>query len=110
VIRVLGILLGACAALAGSLVAPGPVTGPAAAARPSIVVILTDDQRADGADRMPVVRARLAAQGVVFGNAFVSNPLCCPSRTTLLTGRYSHTTSVWNNRPRPLPAAELARA
>jgi arylsulfatase A-like enzyme len=70
-----------------------------AAPRPNVVVILTDDQRADGADRMPTVRRLLARHGVTFANAFVSNSLCCPSRTTLLTGRYSHTTGVWSNRP-----------
>jgi len=97
------IALGAIVALAAGagVMEPGPADGPstAAAARPNIVVILTDDQRADGADRMPIVHARLAAHGTTFANAFVSNPLCCPSRTTLLTGRYSHSTSVWSNRP-----------
>jgi len=85
--------------LAAALAAIG--TGPARAAtpRPNVVVILTDDQRADGADRMPVVQSALAAHGVKFTNAFVSNSLCCPSRATLLTGRYSHTTQVWSNRP-----------
>jgi arylsulfatase A-like enzyme len=69
------------------------------AARPNVVIVLTDDQRADGADRMPAVRKLLARHGITFENAFVSNSLCCPSRTTLLTGRYSHTTGVWSNRP-----------
>lgn len=79
-------------------VAMASITEPAAVARPNIVIILTDDQRADGADRMRIVRERLAGHGVTFVNAFVSNPLCCPSRTTLLTGRYSHSTGVWSNR------------
>ena len=29
--------------------------------------------------------------------AIVSNALCCPSRATILTGRYSHTTGVYAN-------------
>ncbi len=65
-------------------VAMASITEPAAVARPNIVIILTDDQRADGADRMRIVRERLADHGVTFVNAFVSNSLCCPSRTTLL--------------------------
>ena len=80
------------AVLAGAVLATA-----ASAARPNIVIVLTDDQRADGADRMPVVQDRLAAHGVTFSNAFVTNSLCCPSRTTLLTGRYSHATGVWSN-------------
>ncbi len=68
------------------------------AARPNIVIVLTDDQRADATDHMETVHDRLARYGVTFENAFVSNSLCCPSRTTLLTGRYSHGTGVWSNR------------
>jgi arylsulfatase A-like enzyme len=37
------------------------------------------------------------ASSVVFDNAFVPNPACCPSRTTILTGDYSHTTGVYGN-------------
>jgi len=90
------LLLGLVIAL---LAGVGTKPARADAARPNVVVILTDDQRADGADRMPNVRRALAGHGVTFANAFVSNSLCCPSRTTLLTGRYSHTTRVWSNRP-----------
>src|SRR5262245_6148172 len=35
-----------------------------------------------------------------FSNAIVPNPLCCPSRVSILTGNYSHTTGVWNNKGR----------
>jgi arylsulfatase A-like enzyme len=74
--------------------APAPV---AEAARPNIVVILTDDQRWDELEHMPNVKALLTDQGVTFDQAFVSNPLCCPARATILTGRYSHLTGVWTN-------------
>lgn len=64
---------------------------------PSIVLIVTDDQRWDTLGVMPTVQRELAAQGVTFSNAFVSNPVCCPSRASILTGRYSHGTGVYTN-------------
>lgn len=70
---------------------------PAAAAQPSIVVVLTDDQRFDTIAEMPNVQAELAGHGAVFTNAFVVNPVCCPSRASLLTGAYSHTHGVYAN-------------
>jgi N-acetylglucosamine-6-sulfatase len=66
--------------------------------KPSIVFILTDDQRWDTLDAMPIVRRELVSRGVTFANGFVSNPLCCPSRATILTGRYAHSTGVWQNK------------
>lgn len=63
--------------------------------RPNILLIVTDDQRWDTLGVMPVVQRELAARGVTFTNAFVSNPLCCPSRASILTGDYSHTTGVY---------------
>jgi arylsulfatase A-like enzyme len=73
-------------------------TAAAAAARPNIVLIVTDDQRADQLAHMPAVQG-LAANGLRFTNAYVSNSLCCPSRATILTGRYSHSTGVYTNDP-----------
>jgi len=70
-----------------------------AAERPNVVLIVTDDQRADSLWGMPKVRKLLGARGVTFTNAVVSNPLCCPSRAAILTGTYSHTNGVWRNAP-----------
>jgi arylsulfatase A-like enzyme len=64
---------------------------------PNIVLILTDDQRWDSLLYMPHVRQDLMSNGMKFQNAFVSNSLCCPSRSTILTGNYSHTTGVYTN-------------
>jgi arylsulfatase A-like enzyme len=65
--------------------------------RPSIVLILTDDQRFDELRGMPLVRQRLIERGRRLTQAFVVNPLCCPSRIATLTGTYSHTNGVYLN-------------
>jgi arylsulfatase A-like enzyme len=67
--------------------------------RPNIVLILTDDQRFDTLWAMPTVQRELVGRGVRFTNGYVSNPVCCPSRSTILTGQYSHTTGVYTNDP-----------
>ena len=85
-------------ALLAALLVGGAVAGPADARRPNIVLVVTDDQRADATDRMPRVKFRLAARGVRFANAFVTDPLCCPARASLLTGRSPRGTGVWSNR------------
>ena len=84
--------------------APSPQIGPlagAAAVRPNIVIIMSDDQRWDTIRRrfMPRLMDRMVpgVNAVYFQNAFVSNPLCCPSRVTTLTGKYSDTSGVYGN-------------
>lgn len=68
--------------------------------RPNIILILTDDARYDDLGRMPNLRKDVTDHGVDFVNGFVTNPLCAPSRATILTGRYSHSTGVyWNGPP-----------
>jgi N-acetylglucosamine-6-sulfatase len=66
--------------------------------RPNIILIVSDDQRADTLAAMPQLRRALVARGMSFDSAVVSNSLCCPSRSTILTGNYSHTTNVYSNR------------
>jgi N-acetylglucosamine-6-sulfatase len=91
-------LLAPCLALVGT-VDPRRSAASAVLSRPNIVFILTDDQRADTLSRMPAVQEELVRHGVVFANAFVSNSLCCPSRASILTGRYSRSTRVYRNDP-----------
>ena len=67
-------------------------------AKPNIVFILTDDMRKDDLKYMPKTRSVLKAKGMSFSNAFVSNPLCCPSRATILRGQYAHNTGIWTNK------------
>ena len=64
---------------------------------PNVILIVTDDQRWDTLSAMPQVRALLQDRGTTFPNAFVPNSLCCPSRASILTGSYSHTTGVYGN-------------
>ena len=65
---------------------------------PNVVLILTDDQRFDTLKVMPEVQRLLVARGMTLRRAIVTNALCCPSRATILTGRYSHTTGVYTNK------------
>ena len=66
--------------------------------RPNIIVILTDDQPFHTVDYMPAVKNRLMAGGVVFENGFVTTPLCCPSRVSILSGQYVHNHEVYTDR------------
>jgi N-acetylglucosamine-6-sulfatase len=68
-----------------------------AATRPNILLVLTDDQPASTVEKMPALEAKLKAKGLSFENAFLSDPVCCPSRATILTGRYAHNHGVWTN-------------
>jgi N-acetylglucosamine-6-sulfatase len=65
--------------------------------RPDIVLVVTDDQRVWSLDRMSHVQDLLVARGRTYSQAMVPTSLCCPSRASLLTGRYSHDTGVWSN-------------
>jgi arylsulfatase A-like enzyme len=78
--------------------------------RPSFVVIQTDDETLDqlysiynagGVEipAMPNTLAMIAGRGVTFNRYYVSYPLCCPSRVSLLTGRYAHNHNVRGNVP-----------
>ncbi|MGH3243780.1 MAG: sulfatase family protein [Spirillospora sp.] len=65
-------------------------------ARPNIVFVLTDDLSENLVEYMPHVK-EMRRQGLTFGNYFVTDSLCCPSRATTLTGRYPHNTGVFTN-------------
>lgn len=73
---------------------------------PSFLVIQTDDQTLEGlyaTFRQPAIRAMpntldlIAKRGMTFNRYYVSYPLCCPSRVSLLTGRYAHNSGVKGN-------------
>lgn len=71
-------------------VAGAAPAGQGEGAPPNIVLVLLDDLDAAAVAAMPNVAALLGAQGTSFANAFVTTPLCCPSRASLLRGQYVH--------------------
>src|SRR3954465_13361051 len=85
------------------LIAAGFATNAAEPSRPNIVFILVDDIRYDAFSCMghPVAKTpnidRIANEGALFKNFFVSIPLCSPSRGSFLTGQYAHRHGVINN-------------
>ena len=92
--------------------------------RPNILFILSDDHTSQGIgsyggrlqalDPTPHVDT-LAAEGMLFENAFCSNSICTPSRAAIISGRYAHATDTrdldgtldpeWHTLPRELRAA-----
>ena len=75
-------------------------------ARPNIIFIITDQQRFDSIRALgfPYVDTpnldRLVEEGVSFSNCFISAPSCAPSRASLFTGQYPHTTGITKNADR----------
>ena len=84
-------------------------TGP----RPNIIFILVDDLRWDelGITGHPFVRTpnidRIGREGALFRNAFVTTPLCSPSRAGFLTGQYPRTHGITDNIDRSAASHKL---
>lgn len=82
---------------------PKPPIAAAGDQRPNILIIMSDQHRADavGYRGHPVVRTpnidRIAAEGACFTSASCTSPICNPSRMSLMTGRYVHELGVWLN-------------
>jgi N-acetylglucosamine-6-sulfatase len=93
-----GAIVGA-ALVVGLTPAPRSTAAEAPQPRPNIVVIMADDQTVESMRVMANVNAMLGEQGTTFADNYVSFPLCCPSRTTLLTGQYGHNHTVMGNAP-----------
>jgi arylsulfatase A-like enzyme len=64
---------------------------------PNIIFILADDMREDDLQHMPKTRDLIVEEGIEYENAFVTTPLCCPSRASILRGQYTHNHEIWQN-------------
>ncbi|MEK6336169.1 MAG: sulfatase [Acidobacteriota bacterium] len=88
-------------------------SGQAVNARPNIVFILIDDLRWDelGIAGHPYIKTpnldRIGKEGAMFRNAFVTTPLCSPSRASFLTGQYAHTHGIVDNVDRSAASHQL---
>jgi N-acetylglucosamine-6-sulfatase len=106
-LRTLALLALGLLALAALVPAGG--TAGAGSQRPNFVVVQTDDQtlhelystwiNPEGieARTMPQTLDEIRKRGITFSRHYVSYPLCCPSRATLLSGRYAHGHGVLSN-------------
>ena len=84
-------------AIAGSAVLARAAQG--AGSQKNVVFILTDDMTTSELSAMPNVQSLLAGHGTSFNEAYVSFPLCCPSRATMMSGQYMHNHNVRGNFP-----------
>lgn len=89
-------LILAVAVLSAAVTLGGPSHADVAA-KPNVVVIMTDDQTLEMMRVMTHTRALIGSAGATFENFYVSFPLCCPSRATFLTGQYAHNHLVLEN-------------
>ena len=78
-------------------------TAEALISRPNIVVLMVDDLDERSLEilldegLMPNLKRHIIDKGVTFSKAFATYPLCCPARSTFLTGQYTHNHEVWGN-------------
>ena len=88
-------MIALAALLAATVAAPAPAAG-----RPNIIFIMSDDHAAHAIsaygsriNQTPNID-RLAREGMLLRNVFVTNSICTPSRAAILTGQYSHLNGV----------------
>jgi arylsulfatase A-like enzyme len=103
-LAILAAITGACAGGGPKPpAAPKPKAAPAApraqAAKPNIILILTDDLDMTHVRYMPQLKRLLVEKGTTFTNSFVTYAVCAPSRASILTGQYAHNHGVLEGRP-----------
>ena len=72
------------ARLGAGPLARGAVRATASSNEPNVILILTDDQTLDEMRALPKTQALIGGPGVTFNRAYISYPLCCPSRVSIL--------------------------
>ena len=103
VLRILGTVSMGCIVLAFRLTSSEASVFPGE--RPNIVFVLSDNQnwKFMSCAGHPFLETpnmdRLAGEGVLFTNAFVTTSLCSPSRASFLTGKYAHTHGIQDEMP-----------
>ena len=77
--------------------------------RPNILLIIADDlndwigpMKGHPQAKTPNLD-KLAARGLTFNNAYITAPICNPSRASFLTGRRPYTTGIYNNQQPAMP-------
>jgi arylsulfatase A-like enzyme len=86
----------ALAATLAGIRASSASTADPAATPPNVVFVLTDDLSWNLVQYLPQVR-QLQADGLTFADYTVTDSLCCPSRSSIFTGRFPHNTGVFTN-------------
>jgi N-acetylglucosamine-6-sulfatase len=84
------------AGMGGAYATSASAVTAAAAPRPNVVFVLTDDLSWNLVRYMPQVR-QLQNDGLTFTDYTVTDSLCCPSRSSIFTGRFPHDTGVFTN-------------
>lgn len=109
-VQVVGLFLAAITSSCGSSARPLEGTesavkdgvGPRSKIRqPNVLLVLTDDldEELGSMAAMPRVQELLTAQGTSLEQFYISFPTCCPSRSSILRGQYTHSHQVLTNAP-----------
>ncbi|MDQ7064157.1 MAG: sulfatase-like hydrolase/transferase, partial [candidate division KSB1 bacterium] len=65
--------------------------------QPNLIIILTDDQHFESINYLPTIQKYFIEKGLNFQKAFATTALCCPSRSSILTGLYARNHGIHYN-------------